>query len=154
MENNETRTRDQIIDDIIDFFEDNDDALTECIEDLDAYNGYLGDDRYYDMEMLDEFYAGADPTEILRRAFYGHDAESWHTDSRGEKEYGAFNPNRDYFRYNGYGNLISCDYKDYSDHNDIYFVIALIENRNNVESIDNYNDLAELLDEYENADET
>lgn len=154
MKNNEIRTRDQIIDDIIDFFDDNDDALTECIEDLDTYNGYLGDDRYYDMEMLDEFYAGADPTEILRRAFYGHDAENWHTDSRGEKEYGAFNPNRYYFRYNGYGNLISCDYKDYSDHNGIYFVIALIENRNNVESIDNYSDLEELVDEYENADET
>lgn len=154
MKNNEIRTREQIIDDIIDFFDDNDDALTECIEDLDTYNGYLGDDRYYDMEMLDEFYAGADPTEILRRAFYGHDAESWNTDSRGEKVYGAFNPNRDYFRYSGYGNLISCDYKDYSYHNDTYFVVALIENRNNVESIDNYNDLAELIDEYENADET
>ena len=85
MGNNEIRTREQIIDDIIDFFNDNDDALTECIEDLDTYNGYLGDDRYYDMEMLDEFYAGADPTEILRLAYYGHDAETWHTDSRGEK---------------------------------------------------------------------
>lgn len=153
MKTNEIRTREQIIDDIISFFADNDDALTECIEDLDTYNGYLDDDRYYDMEMLDEFYAGADPTEILQRAFYGHDAESWHTDSRGEKEYGAFNPNRDYFRYNGYGNLVSYDYKDYSDHNDFCFVVALIENRNDIDSIDNYNDLAELLDEYENAEE-
>jgi hypothetical protein len=154
MKNNETRTRGQIIDDIIDFFAANDDVLIECIEDLDVYNGYLGDDRYYDMEMIDEFYVGADPTEILRRAFYGYDVESCYTDSRGEKVYGKFNPNREYFRYNGYGNLVSCDYKDYSDHNDVYFVVALIENRNNIDSIDDYDDLVKLLEEYENAAET
>lgn len=149
MKTNEIRTRQQIIDDIIDFFSANDDALIDCIEDLDTYNGYLGDDRYYDMEMLDEFYAGADPTEILQRAFYGYDMNYFNEND----ERSAFNPNRDYFRYNGYGNLVSCDYKDYSDHNDVYFAVALIENRNNVESIDNYNDLAELLDEYENTEE-
>ena len=149
MKTNEIRTRQQIIDDIIDFFSANDDALIDCIEDLDTYNGYLGDDRYYDMEMLDEFYAGEDPTEILQRAFHGYDMNYFNEND----ERSAFNPNRDYFRYNGYGNLVSCDYKDYSDHNDVYFAVALIENRNNVESIDNYNDLAELLDEYENTEE-
>ena len=56
MENNEIRTREQIAADIMGFFEDNESAFIECIEDIDNYNGYLGDDRYYEMEMLDEFF--------------------------------------------------------------------------------------------------
>lgn len=154
MENNEIRTREQIAADIMGFFEDNESALVECIEDLDSYNGYLGDDRYYEMEMLDEFFSGDTPAEILRRAFYGHDADTWHTDSRGEKEYGAFNPNREYFHFNGYGNLVSSDYKDYSSFNDIYLVQALSENRQHIDRIDRCDELSELFDEYENANET
>lgn len=146
MKNNEIRTREQIAADIMGFFEDNESAFIECIEDIDNYNGYLGDDRYYEMEMLDEFFSGDTPTEILRRAYYGHDADTWHTDS--------FNPNRKYFHFNGYGNLVSSSYKDYSCFNDIYLVQALSSNRKHIDSIDEYEELAELFDEYENAAET
>lgn len=154
MKNNETRTREQIAADIMGFFVDNESAFIECIEDIDNYNGYLGDDRYYEMEMLDELFSGDAPTEILRRVYYGHDADTWHTDSRGEKEYGEFNPNREYFHFNGYGNLVSSSYKDYSCFNDIYLVQALSNNREHIVSIGEYEELAELFDEYENADET
>lgn len=153
MKNNEIRTREQIAADIMGFFEDNESAFIECIEDLDSCNGYLGDDRYHEMEMLDVF-CGDAPTEILRRAFYGHDADTWSTNSRGEKEYSAFNPNREYFHFNGYGNLVSSSYKDYSCFNDIYLVQALSSNREHIDSIDRYEELAKLFDEYENADET
>lgn len=154
MENSEIRTREQIAADIMGFFEDNESVFIECIEDIDNYNGYLGDDRYYEMEMLDEFFSGDAPTEILRRVYYGHDADTWHTDSRGEKEYGEFNPNREYFHFNGYGNLVSSSYKDYSCFNDIYLVQALSNNREHIVSIGEYEELAELFDEYENAAET
>lgn len=153
MKNNETRTREQIAADIMGFFEDNESAFIECIEDIDSYNGYLGDDRYCEMEMIDEFFSGDEATEILRRAYYGYDADTWNTDSRGEKEHGAFNPNREYFHFNGYGNLISSDYKDYSGFNDIYLVQALSENRKHIDSIDRYDELSELFDEYENTGE-
>lgn len=143
MKNNEIRTREQIAADIMGFFEDNESAFIECIEDLDSYNGYLGDDRYCEMEMLDEFFCGDAPTEILQRAFYGHDADTWYTN--------AFNPNRKYFRFNGYGNMISSDYKDYSSFNDIHLVQALSSNREHIDGIDEYEELAELFDEYENA---
>lgn len=124
----EAMTKEKAINAILEYFKENDDEFINVIEELDSYNGYLSDDRIYDMEMLGEFYSGQDPTEILFRAFYGHDAETWTTDSHGEKEYGQFNPNRNHFYYNGYGNLVSCDYKDYSDKLDTYFVEAVIDN--------------------------
>mgnify|MGYP003291755914 CR=1 FL=1 len=106
--------REKTIKKIIAYFEENNDIFNECIIQLDDYNGYLGDDRFYDMDLLNEIYSGVEPLEILRRAFFGHDEDNWHTDSHGNKEYASFNPNRDYYKYNGYGNLISTDYPDYA----------------------------------------
>ena len=141
--------REQTIKKIIEYFEENEDVFNTCIEELDSYNGYLTDDRYYYMEELDELYNGVNPIEILQRAYFGHDADTWHTDSRGEKEYVAFNPNRDYFTFNGYGNLISTDYKDYSSHLDSYAVEEMSENRRYIDSIDSNSDLSDLFDELE-----
>ena len=148
-----TRTPEEITADIIEFFKNNDDIFTECIEELDSYNGYLGDDRYYSMDELNEFYNGVEPSEILRRAFYGYDSETYTTDSSGNREYGAFNPNRDYFTYNGYGNFVSSDYKDYTGQLDHYAVEEMSENRDYIDSIDDDEDLAALFDELEAAAE-
>ena len=106
------------IEEIREYFEDNEEVFNDCIEELDSYSGWLGDDRCEDMEYLDECFYGRDVEWILFRAFYGHDDDSWTENSRGEKEYGPFNPNRNYFYFNGYGNLVSTDYKDYSGHLD------------------------------------
>ena len=84
------RTRSEVIADIIEWFNDNEDVFYTCMEALDWYNGYLGDDRYYDMDDLDELYSGQPASEILARAFYGYDAETWHTDSSGDRVYGPF----------------------------------------------------------------
>lgn len=137
---------------IIEYFNNNDDVFNDCMEELDVYNGYLGDDRYYSMDELDELYSGVEASEILARAFYGYDEESWTTDSSGNKEYGAFNPNRDYFHFNGYGNLVSADYKDYSGHLDHYAVEELSGNRNYVDAIDSDSELATLFDALEEAE--
>ena len=144
--------RNEKVNAIIEWFEDNEDVFNDCIEDLDSYNGYLGDDRYYSMDELSELYSGADPIELLNRAYFGHDAETWHTDSHGEKEYGPFNPNRDYFTFNGYGNLVSADYKDYSAFLDKYAVESMAENRNYIYEIDNDPDLRELFDALEDEE--
>lgn len=105
------------------------------------------------METLNEFYNGVEPTEILTRAYYGRDDESWHTNGHGEKEHGAFNPNRDYFYYNGYGNLVSANYKDYSAYLDENTVQEMSDYRNHIDSIDDDYDLAELFDELEQDEE-
>lgn len=118
---------------LMELFEENEELFNDTIEELDSYNGYLGDNRYYEMEMLSEFYCGTDPVELLNRAYFGRDDDNYHTDASGNKLlYDSFNPNRNYFRYNGYGNLCSTNYKDYSDHLDEYFINALIENYNHL----------------------
>lgn len=143
------RTAEEITADIIDFFKANEDIFADAIEELDSYNGYLGDDRYYAMDELDEFYTGTAPSEILFRAYYGYDEETYTTDSSGNKTYGEFNPNREYFRYNGYGNLVSADYKDYSGQLDKYAVESMSENRPYIDSIEHSDELAALFDELE-----
>ena len=150
---NENRTKKAIIADIIQYFKENEDVFDDCMEDLDSYNGYLGDDRYYNMDELNDIYSGQEPQEILFRAFYGFDADAWMTDSSGNKEYGMFNPNRNYFYFNGYGNLVSSDYKDYSYKLDEYAIEEMSENRNYIDSIENDNILSGLFDELEEAEE-
>lgn len=141
-------TREEATKRIIEYFEENENEYNATIEELDNYNGYLGDDRYYNMDVLDEFYSGVEATEILARAFYGYDAETWTIDGSGNKTYGSFNPNREYFSYNGYGNLVSSDYKDYSDKLDHWFVDSLIDN---IDSL--YEVPAEVQDIIDNIEE-
>lgn len=144
-------TREATIKKIIEFLEENDDILTECAEQLDSYDGYIGDGRYYPMEELDELMSGKDPSELLRMAFYGYDEDTFTTDSHGSRTYGSFNPNRDYFTFNGYGNLVSSDYVDYSGYLDRYFIEALEEARRWVDAIDDNDELAALFDELEDC---
>lgn len=139
--NTNTDKRAAIIESIIEWFKENEEVFDDCIEELDSYNGYLGDDRYYSMDELDEIYNCVEPSEILRRAFYGYD-----------KEYGAFNPNREYFSFNGYGNLVSAAYKDYSAHLDQWAVESMAENRQHIDSIDDDPELSELFNALEDDD--
>ena len=119
------RTNEEIREAIKAYFEANEEEFITVIEELDGYNGYLGDDRYYNMDELDEMLYGLTPSEVLARTFYGGDDDT--KDANGNR--GEFNPNREYFYYNGYGNLVSTDYKDnYKYHLDDYFIDELIEN--------------------------
>ena len=145
--------REKTIEKIIAYFEENEDIFNDCIEELDSCNGYLNDDRYYSMDELDEFMYGKSATDLLNMAFFGHDEDNWHTDAHGNREYGAFNPNRDYFTFNGYGNLISSDYKDYTAHLDYFFIEALEEDREEIFSIEVSEELTALFDELENEDD-
>lgn len=135
------------------YFEDNTEEFNETIESLDSWNGYLGDDRYYSMDELYDFYSVNNREvfdNLLNRIYYGHDADNWHTDSHGEKEYGAFNPNRDYFTYNGYGNLVSTDYKDYSSYLTKSVVEEIYDQQSNITIPD---EVQEIFDEYDNQKE-
>lgn len=152
-ETTKTRTQEEIAANIIEYFKNNEDVFNDCMEELDSYNGYLGDNRYYLMDELDELHNGIEPSELLRRAFFGYDEETYTTDRDGYKTYGAFNPNRDYFRYNGYGNLVSADYKDYTGMLDKYAVESMSENRSYIDNIDDNEELTALFDELEAAAE-
>ena len=142
-----------IINEIIAYFEEHEELFNDCIEELDSYNGYLGDYRYFEMDMLDELFCNATPTEILNRAYFGHDEDTWTTDAYGNKSYGAFNPNREYFNLNGYGNLVSTNYKDYSAYLDAYAIEDMYEHREYIDAIDDDDELAALFDELDTDDE-
>lgn len=137
-----TTKRDQAIADIIAFFEEHEDIYNDCIEELDRYNGYLGDDRYYYMEDLDDLYSGCPASEVLARAFSGYDESG-----------GEFCPHCKYFKFNGCGNLVSADYRDYSDLLDSYFVEAAADNRRWIDTIDNDPELAALFDALDEDDD-
>ena len=145
--------KEKIIKKIIEYFEENEDVFNQCAEELDSYNGYLGNNRYYSMDELNDFYRDTDPIELLQRAYYGYDADTYTTDGNGNREHGEFNPNRDYFKYNGYGNWVSTDYPDYSDMLDEYIIGDMLENRRWIDTIDENPELSELFDELENAEE-
>lgn len=150
---NIARSRDAIIADILEYYKEDEDAFINSVEELSDYNGYLGDDRWENMEELDELYRGEEPTELLNRAFNGYDADTFHTDSYGEKEHGAFNPNKDYFRFNGYGNLISTDYKDYSDYLNDSTIEELEEYSEQISEIRDNDELKSLFDELKETEE-
>lgn len=103
---------------LLEYFKENKDAFIKAIEELDSYDGYLGDDRCYDMDDLNDFYFGVEPLDILYGAFYGCNGDGS----------GRFNPTAKYYHLDGYGNLVSTDHKDYSSHLDEYFIEDLKEN--------------------------
>lgn len=72
------------------------DDLAYLLQHMNAYDGCFDDAIYYDMDEFDEFLSNHTPMEIAQMIFYG----------------GEFNPNDEYFRFNGYGNLESVNWGD------------------------------------------
>ena len=137
---------------LFEYYQQNEDDFSHDIEELDSWNGCLYDRRLEPMETLDEIYQGKDVTEILRRAYYGHDDDSWHIED-GEKVYDEFNPNREYFYFNGYGNLVSTDELDYSDYLDEYYVQDIIDNEGHLDLSDGAQEIIDNYDEDGDSDE-
>lgn len=149
-----TRTKDIIINDIIKLFAEDEELFNNCIEELDSYNGYLGDDRYYYMEELEEFYNNnTGVVELLKSVHFGYSEDETYTDKHGQIKHCQFNPNQEYFRYNGYGNLVSSYCKDYTGFLDDWFVENLLKYRQEVYSIEDDARLVELLDELEELEQ-
>lgn len=145
--NENIKTSKEIIEEIIEYFKENEDEWNECIESLDDYNGYLVDDRYWSMDNLSDFMQGMDVVDILNKAFFGYDEDSYNTLADGSKEYGQFNPNREYFHFDGYANLVSSDYKDYSAFLDYYAIEQMNDHRAYINFSSELEDLFNELDE-------
>ena len=102
------------------------------------------DNRIYDMGEFNEIYSSVEPEEIARRVCYGSD--EFNKDS-------SFNPNRDYFYFDGYGNPVSFDYIYNECSNEFYgnididsLIDYIIENN---DSLCN-DEIQEILDSFEN----
>lgn len=131
-----------LVEKLLSYYKEHKEDFANDIEALDVWNGCLYDDRIFPMEDLNEVCQGITTFEILQRAFYGYDEP---TDKDEERR--SFNPNREYFYFNGYGNLVSTDKIDYSSYLDEYFIRDIIDNRYNMylsigaqNIIDNYED--------------
>lgn len=113
-----------------------------------ASNRY--DDEILDYDSLEEWVNNSNDTmNILNRFFFGSDEE---------REGTSANPNRNYFTFNGYGNIISFDYiyNSYTDEFSYIYVNDLASYiEDNEDSLYN-DDIQEILDEYneENAEES
>lgn len=117
--------------------------VTVWNEYCDRVNAF--DDRIEDMDMLPEYFNGDNIFNILNRAFFGSD--QFYNNS-------SFNPNRDFFTFNGYGNLISLErigWNQYANefmYNglDVDVVIDYIIENNDALYCD---DIQDVLDEYD-----
>lgn len=72
--------------------------LAGLLQVINSYDGSFEESTYYDMDLFDEFMSNCTPSEIARMIHFGD-----------------FNPNDDYFRFDGYGNLESLDWQEISD---------------------------------------
>ena len=69
--------------------------LLEMVQEVNSYNGSLEYLEFYDMDSFNELMHGLDPIDIAMKISFGE-----------------FNPNDDYFTFNGYANLVSLSYYD------------------------------------------
>ena len=132
---------------IIDLFKE----MNEC-EVISVWNEYCRETNKFDDEIMDDYELeewannSGDTMNILNRFFFGSDEE---------REGTSANPNRNYFKFNGYGNIVSFDYIYNQFTDEFYYVDAdeLAEYiAENEESF--YNDeIQEIIDEYTSEEE-
>ena len=101
---------------------------------ISVWNEYCREVNLYDDEIMDAYELeewvnnSSDAMNILNRFYFGSDEE---------REGTSANPNRNYFTFNGYGNIISFDYIYNQYTNEFYYI--------------DIDDLAEYIIENENA---
>ena len=118
-----------LIEEIIDHLKEDDVLANRIVEQLDDYNGWLNEERWYPMEHLGEFLDGTDPVDAILMV-----------------QNGQFNIHNDVFRQNVYGNLISANFYHYHDSIDFYLVEALSNYRRWCPAIESDRKLASLFD--------
>lgn len=122
------RTEEAIIDDIVDLMND-EDKKADALEELDSYNGILGDDKLNSMYDLDDLFYGVMPSELLQKI-----------------DFNNFSDTDEYFYFNGYGNMVSTDYREYPDFDIEDYIDDFIDNMGSL-YLDS--DFQELLEELE-----
>ena len=132
---------------IIDLFKEMNDE-----EVISAWNEYCREVNKFDDEIMDAYELeewannSGDTMNILNRFFFGSDEE---------REGTSANPNRNYFKFNGYGNIISFDYI-YNQFTDEFHYVDADELAEYIAENEEafYNDeIQEIIDEYTSEEE-
>lgn len=138
--------REDVIAEIKEYLKDNEDIFNDLYERLDSYVGNVIDDneRWYPMEELNDLLEEKDPLEILQVGFYGED-----------EEYESFNPERKYFRFDGYGHLHSADAYSYIDNLSDGVIEDFYDYRNRLYDYSElmFRDIDELFDELDEVED-
>lgn len=92
-ENRIMKTYDEKVEAIKNIIEDMDESDAVVLHNEYCYETNNYDDEIIEMERFDEICEGMTPSDIARSIFYGD-----------------FNPNHEYFHYDGYGNFESTNY--------------------------------------------
>lgn len=92
-ENRTMKTYDEKVEAIKNIIEGMDESDAVALHNEYCYETNNYDDEIIEMERFDEICEGMIPSDIANHIFYGD-----------------FNPNHDYFHFNGYGNFESTDY--------------------------------------------
>lgn len=92
-ENRTMKTYDEKVETIKNIIEGMDESDAVALHNEYCYETNDYDDEIIEMERFDEICEGMTPSDIANHIFYGD-----------------FNPNHEYFHYNGYGNFESTDY--------------------------------------------
>ena len=118
--NYETRVK-MIKDVMVDILKRDNDLFVEACTELDSWNGFLGDDRCYSMNDIDDLLCGKKPSEIIDMMTKDFDSSC------------------EWFYFSIYG-LESCD-DIVSHYRDVYYESDVLESL-----IDNYNHISEMTD--------
>lgn len=108
------------------------------VQEVNSWNGALEHLDYIDMELFNDYMLDSDPMWIAERIFYGD-----------------FNPNDEFFQFNGYGNLVSYDLYDINAEIEDYIdevIEAIIENRDDIEMDEVIESMIEVLAEVEETE--
>lgn len=122
---------DKFEDELEAFVNGDDDDVADVCEQIDSYNGFLGDDRYYPMCEIDELVNIEDKTVLEVFDMFASD----------------FDSNDDYFQFGIYG-ISSTNSRDYVN---LLGETEIIEQiKDNINQVDNDN-LSVIFDNEENA---
>lgn len=125
-------TIENAINKLIDYYQNHQDDFNNDLEELDNWNGALGDDRRWPMEELDDQFYGKKPSELLGMVS------------------SDFNITDNYFYGNSYGELCSENERDYSDYLDADYIQDIIDNEHHLYLSDG---ARKIIDDMENDDE-
>jgi hypothetical protein len=114
-----------------------DDICTEIVDMAYSEDGTFEGDAFIDADTFWDIHSADDAQELVLRFFNGEDL-----DAKGQA-----NPNRDYFRYNGYENIESTDYPGdiYLDQLDDEITDYIMEHLDDREFPD---ELQKIIDKY------
>lgn len=112
--------KEELSDNIRDYLEENPDVLVDIANE----NG----ESIYPMDDFDEIMDGMTPTDIAQKIYYGD----------------GFNPNDDYFKFDGYENLKSLTDFSVTDEVDIDDIVSTIID----EESSDYNAIQDFFDDY------